>query len=104
MGYLSKVHQLNAFDSYKMEIITTLRADLNQILLEWNKKRRYQRKRIETLNSQIDNQVMIHRNYTKTLTELLTGITTKVAVVVVLQLINHQSKKPLNHIKHALAA
>jgi Transposase DDE domain len=104
MGYLSEAHQLNLFDSYKIKIITPLRANMNQTLSEWNKKRRYQRKRIETLNSQLDDQMMIHRNYAKTLTGLLTRITTKVAAVAVLQLINHQNKKPLNHIKHALAA
>lgn len=104
MGYLSEAHQLNLFDSYKIKIITPLRANMDKTLSQWNKKRRYQRKRIETLNSQLDDQMMIHRNYAKTLTGLLTRITTKVAAVAVLQMINHQNQKPLNHIKHALAA
>jgi hypothetical protein len=104
MGYLSEPHQLNLFDNYKIKIITPIRANMDQTLSQWNKKRRYQRKRIETLNSQLDDQMMIHRNYAKTLTGLLTRITTKVAAVAVLQMVNYQNKKPLNHIKHALAA
>jgi Transposase DDE domain len=104
MGYLSEPHQLNLFDTHKIRIITPKRVNMDQTLNQWSNKQRYQRKRIETLNSQLDDQMMIHRNYAKTLTGLLTRITTKVAAVAVLQLINHQNRKPLNHIKHALAA
>lgn len=104
MGYLSEAHQLSLFDNYKIKIITPKRANMDQTLSQWNKKRRYQRKRVETLNSQLDDQMMIHRNYAKSLTGLLTRITTKVAAVAVLQMVNYQNKKSLNHIKHALAA
>lgn len=47
---------------------------------------------------------MLKRNYAKTFEGLQTRIMAKVAAVTVLQNINHLNGKPLNHIKHALAA
>ncbi len=47
---------------------------------------------------------MLKRNYAKSFNGLRTRIMAKVAAVTVLQHINHLNAKPLNHIKHALAA
>ena len=104
MGYLSKYHQLSLFENYKVKIITPLRSNMNQINTEWTPKTRYERKRIETVFSQLDDQMLIKRNYAKSLNGLLVRVCSKVSAVAILQYINKQNNKPLNKIKHALAA
>ena len=103
-GYLSKPLQLELFESYKIQMITPSRTNMKEINTEWTPKTRYQRKRIETLYAQLDDQMMIKRNYAKSLNGLLTRVCTKVSAAAVLQMINFKNKKPLNNIKHALAA
>jgi hypothetical protein len=103
-GYLSKVHQLQLFESYNIQLITPKRTNMKQLNTDWTPKKRYQRKRIETLYSQLDDQMMIKRNYAKSLNGLLTRVCTKVSAAAVLQMLNFENKKPLNNIKHALAA
>jgi hypothetical protein len=75
-------------------------ANLNQ----WTPKYRYHRKRIETLFSQLCDQMLIKRNYAKTFNGLFTRICSKISAVAVLQYVNFQNKKSINKIKHALAA
>jgi hypothetical protein len=65
---------------------------------------RKQRKRIETLFSQLSDYLMMKRNYAKTFQGLSTRTISKIAAVTVLQYINFQNKNPINNIKHALAA
>ena len=77
---------------------------MNQINTEWTPKTRYERKRIETVFSQLDDQMLIKRNYAKSLNGLLVRVCSKVSAVAILQYINKQNNKPLNKIKHALAA
>ncbi len=62
------------------------------------------RKRIETLFAQMCDQMMMKRNYAKSFNGIRTGIICKVASVTCLQWMNHKNDRPLNHIKHALAA
>lgn len=47
---------------------------------------------------------MIKRNYAKSFNGLSTRVISKIAAVTVLQMINKINGKPINHIKHALAA
>jgi hypothetical protein len=104
MGYLSKCRQLELFDSYNIKLITPNRSNMKTINLDWTKQTRKSRKRIETLISQLDDQMMIKRNYAKSLEGLLTRICTKVSSAAALQFLNSISNKPLNKIKHALAS
>ncbi|MBI2730615.1 MAG: IS982 family transposase, partial [Sphingobacteriales bacterium] len=60
--------------------------------------------RIETLFSQLCDQMMLRRNYAKSLTGLKTRLISKIAAVTLLQWINYHKQKPINHLKHALAA
>lgn len=48
--------------------------------------------------------MMLKRNYAKSLEGLITRLITKIAAVTILQSMNYENKKPLNHLKHAHAA
>jgi hypothetical protein len=48
--------------------------------------------------------MMLKRNYAKSLGGLITRLITKIAAVTVLQSFNYENTKPLDHLKHALAA
>lgn len=48
--------------------------------------------------------MMLKRNYAKSLSGLKTRLISKIAAVSMLQWINYQQQKPINHLKHALAA
>lgn len=61
------------------------------------------RKRIETLFSQLCDQHMLKRNYAKTKVGLTIRLLCKITSVTILQYINFQNNKPLNHLKYALA-
>jgi len=62
------------------------------------------RKRIETIFSQLCDQLMLRRNYAKTTRGLSVRILCKITAVTLLQYINYQNDKPLNHLKYALAS
>jgi hypothetical protein len=62
------------------------------------------RKRIETIFSQLCDQLMLRRNYAKTTRGLSVRILCKITAVTLLQYINFQNNKPLNHLKYALAS
>lgn len=102
-GYLSAEWQLDLFTSVNIELKTPKRANQkNRNPWPWVFKST--RKRIEVVFSQLCDQMMLKRNYAKTFEGLRTRIMAKVAAVTVLQYINYLNGKPLNHIKHALAA
>lgn len=102
-GYLSTGWQLDLFTSVNIELETPKRVNQNNCK-PWPWVYKSTRKRIETVFAQLCDQMMLKRNYAKTFAGLRTRIMAKVAAVTVLQYINHLNDKPLNHIKHALAA
>lgn len=104
MGYLSEWHQLSLFENLRIQLTTPSRSNMKRVNTAWTPQKRYLRKRIEILNSQLEDQMMIKRNYAKSLDGLFTRVVTKVVAAAVLQMINFKNNKPLNHIKHALAA
>lgn len=61
------------------------------------------RKRIETIFSQLCDQLMLKRNYAKKTQGLSVRILCKITAVTMLQYINYKNEKPLNHVKYALA-
>lgn len=103
-GYLSLGYQTSLFEEAKIKLITPLRANMDVNLSQWTPKYRYHRKRIETLFSQLCDQMLIKRNYAKTFNGLFTRICSKLSAVAILQYVNFQNKKSINKIKHALAA
>ena len=62
------------------------------------------RKRIETVFSQLCDQLMLKRNYAKTTAALSVRLLCKITSVTLLQYINYKNDKPLNHLKYALAS
>lgn len=102
-GYLSAEQQTDLFNTARIEIKTPMRCnqkDYRPYPFVFKKCR----KRIETLFSQLCDHMMIKRNYAKTFIGLATRIQAKIAATTALQMINKENGKPINHIKHALAA
>lgn len=102
-GYLSAAKQMELFKSCGIILATPMRRsqrDYQTFPVVFKKSRR----RIETLFSQLCDQMMFKRNYIKPFTGLASRIICKIAAVTMLQLINYQNNRLLNHLKHALAA
>ena len=101
-GYLSTTHQLDLFTSCNINLATPNRN--NQHVKEHYPFifKRY-RKRIETIFSQLCDQFMLKRNYAKSFAGLAIRILSKITSVSMLQYINAQNNKPINHLKFALA-
>lgn len=101
-GYLSTDYQLDLFSSCKVSLQTPSRSNQkNQKSFEPIYRR--VRKRIETLFAQLCDQFMLKRNYAKTVLGLSVRLMTKITGVTLLQYLNTQNNKPLNHLKYALA-
>lgn len=102
-GYISSEQQTDLFSSSNIKLEVPSRSnqkDYKKYPFIFKKSR----KRIETLFSQLCDQMVVKRNYAKTFDGLATRIISKVTAVTALQTINARNGKPLNHIKHALAA
>lgn len=100
-GYLSKTHQLDLFSSCNIKLETPKRS--NQIdKQKFEPVFRKLRKRIETLFSQLCDQIFLKRNYAKTVTGISTRLISKISAVTALQYINFLNNKPINNLKYAL--
>ncbi|NOQ92296.1 MAG: IS982 family transposase [Flavobacteriaceae bacterium] len=86
-GYLSKVQQLDLFETAKIRLETPMRINQKNY-----KKQPYifrkSRKRIETLFSQLCDQFMIRRNYAKSFLGFKTRIISKITALTIIQYIN----------------
>lgn len=102
-GYLSTDWQLDLFASVDITLQTPKRAN-QKGYKPWPWVYKSTRKRIEVVFAQLCDQMMLKRNYAKTFVGLTTRVMAKVAALTILQYINHLNGKPINHIKHALAA
>lgn len=102
-GYINKTVQIDLFHQCNIRLKTPCRKNQHQ-QINWHPVFRKSRKRIETLFSQLCDQMMMRRNYAKSLNGLTTRLITKIAAATILQFINYQQQKPINHLKHALAA
>lgn len=102
-GYLSKQVQIDLFNHCTIRLETPKRNNQKD-QQGWHPVFKKARKRIETLFSQLCDQMMLKRNYAKSLKGLNVRLISKIAAVTVLQSINQQQSKPINHLKHALAA
>jgi len=101
-GYLSKTHQLDLFTSCNINLATPNRNNQHIKELYPFIFKRF-RKRIETIFSQLCDQFMLKRNYAKSFAGLTIRILSKIAALTLLQFINFQNNKPINHLKFALA-
>lgn len=102
-GYISKEIKIDLFESCQIKLETPKRSNQKDDE-QWHPIFRKCRKRIETLFSQLCDQMMLKRNYAKKLEGLNTRLISKIAAVTVLQAMNYENNKPINHLKHALAA
>jgi hypothetical protein len=73
-------------------------------LSSWNRGDAKTRKIIETVFSQLEDQFLMKRNYAKSFLGYHTRMTSKIAAHTMLQYLNFLANRPLNRIKHALAA
>lgn len=102
-GYISKEVKIDLFESCNIKLVTPIRGNQKE-QENWHPIFRKCRKRIETLFSQLCDQMMLKRNYAKSLVGLKTRLIAKIAAVTILQSMNYINNKPINHLKHALAA
>ena len=100
-GYISTNQQLSLFEEVKVRLITPLKSNM-KTLDEWTGSRKRTRKKIETLFSQLCDQMMLKRNYSKTLKGLFVRVLAKISSVSFLKYLNLKNGKPINQIKHAL--
>jgi hypothetical protein len=101
-GYLSSEYQLDLFSSNQIRLHTPTRSNQKNHL-PFEPIYRRVRKRIETLFAQLCDQFMLKRNYAKSVLGLSVRLLTKITGVTILQYLNLQNNKPLNHLKYALA-
>jgi hypothetical protein len=102
-GYVSEPIQQDLFTTRQIKLFTPVKSnkhDKEPIPFIFMKSR----KRIETLFSQLCDQLMLKRNYAKKIQGLSVRILCKITAVTVLQYINYKNEKPLNHLKYALAS
>jgi hypothetical protein len=102
-GYVSEPIQLDLFTTRQIKLLTPVKYgqhDKEPIPFIYTKSR----KRIETLFSQLCDQLMLKRNYAKKTQGLTVRILSKITAVTMLQYINYKNEKPLNHLKYALAS
>lgn len=102
-GYISSEYQTDLFYSSKVEVKTPMRNNQNDFE-PYPFIFKKCRKRIETLFSQLCDQMMIKSNYAKSFPGLAVRVLAKIIATTALQTLKNQNGKPLNHIKHALAA
>ena len=97
-GYLSHGLQQDLFDSHALVLQTPMRENQRNFK-PFPQAFGKARKRIETLFSQLCDQFMIRRNYAKSFEGLVTRVTSKVAALTLIQWVNHQAGREINHLK-----
>ena len=102
-GYISTEQQIDLFNTVQVKVETPFRRN-QECYKPFPFVFKKCRKRIETLFSQLCDQMMMKRNYAKTYKGLEVRTISKIAAVTSLQTINNNNGLPINHIKHALAA
>ena len=100
-GYLSAPVQLDLFETANIKLDVPYRLNQkNWTPPTWAYKRF--RKRIETVFSQLNDHLMMIRNYAKKPAGLFARMEAKVAAFTVLQYLNHINHKPIGQVKYAL--
>ena len=95
-GYVSEPIQQDLFTTRQIRLYTPVKSgqhDKEHIPFVFI----ISQKRIETLFSQLCDQLMLKRNYAKSTKGLSVRILCKITTVTLLQYINYQNKKPLNY-------
>ena len=101
-GYLSKDVQLDLFENVRIKLEVPYRSNQKDFKPTFKPFKRL-RKRIETLFSQLDDHLMMIRNYAKDVNEIFTRILAKITAITAMQYLNMLNNKPIGRVKHALA-
>lgn len=100
-GYLSAEIQHNLFDVANISLEVPYRLNQkNWRSPSWSYKRF--RKRIETIFSQLNDNLMMIRNYAKQSCGLFTRMAGKIAAMTFMQYVNFINHRPIGQIKYAL--
>jgi len=100
-GYLSKDVQLDLFENVRIKLEVPYRSNQKDFKPTFKPFKRL-RKRIETLFSQLDDHLMMIRNYAKDVNGIFTRILAKITAITALQYLNMLNNKPIGRVKHAL--
>ena len=99
-GYLSAEVQKNLFETVNITLEVPYRLNQkNRRPPSWAYKRF--RKRIETIFSQLNDNLMMIRNYAKQSCGLFTRMAGKIAAMTFMQYVNFVNHRPIGHIKHS---
>lgn len=101
-GYISAQVQYDLFSLYDVELKVPYRRnqkDKRPLDPELGRKRR----RIEVTFSQLCDQFKLKKNYAKTFIGLFARVVSKLAAIAVLQWVNTEKGRPINHLRHAWA-
>ena len=100
-GYLSAEVQKNLFETVNITLEVPYRLNQkNWRPPSWAYKRF--RKRIETIFSQLNDNLMMIRNYAKQSCGLFTRMAGKIAAMTFMQYVNFVNHRPIAHIKYSL--
>ena len=100
-GYLSAEVQKNLFETVNISLEVPYRLNQrNRRPPSWAYKRF--RKRIETVFSQLDDNLMMIRNYAKQTCGLFTRMAGKIAAMTFMQYVNFINHRPIGQIKYSL--
>jgi len=100
-GYLSAPVQLDLFETANIRLEVPYRLNQkNWQPTSWTHKK--YRKRVETIFSQLNDQLMMIRNYAKRTKGLFARMAAKVAAFTMLQYFNYINHKPIGQVKYAL--
>lgn len=102
-GYISQAVQTDLFTHYQIDLKVPYRRNQKQFVPKNNKILGRKRRRVEVQFAQLCDQFRLKLTYAKTYRGFLSRLYSKVAAIAVLQKINIEKGRPLNHIKHAWA-
>ena len=100
-GYISAQIQLDLFETPNIRFEVAYRCNQKEWKPTFPAFAKV-RKRIETLFSQLCDQLMIIRNYAKDTDGLFTRIVGKISALTILQYINYKNERPIGRVKYAL--
>lgn len=99
-GYISAKVQTDLFTNFNIKLEVPYRSN-QQAKQEVDLKKGKKRRRIEVTFSQLCDHFRIKLNYAKTFSGFLTRIASKLAAIAVLQRVNLEKGRSINHLKHA---
>jgi hypothetical protein len=101
-GYISKEFQLDLFETARIRLEVPYKSNQKDFKPTFKPFKRF-RKRIKKLFSQLDDQLLMIRNYAKDVKGIFTRILAKITAITAFQYINDRNNRSIGRVKHALA-